>query len=284
MPCPALPFLIMTPLFSSARSSGKLALAAAVIAGFTLSSLPVSAQADRSSESETRQETKRLSVEEYLRLISRHLPEGVTLQNANTAQLVAAVVAAINAQPHHAAGIAGAIATVATNQQIQAIAHGIGGLFKENPIVRNQAPDIALAMAISIEAKPEGLESRATVIGEVSSTLIYYFDPSSPQTKDLLSGVVTNVLGVNAEVVFSDIVVEIILRMVKAIGFPDEYLTQLYADLGSRYGNNGALLSQIANAIGKIEGELNFPPFPTIPMESSVTGPVSPTESPAVNF
>lgn len=204
---------------------------AAVVATSLLVPLPIHAQSPGRTDGAAVSRTGEANAQQYLALVSRYLPEGRTIQTARNAELAAAVREAILANPDLAVEIAGSIAAVTTDGQINAIADAIGRLFRTHPALRDRAAEIAVAMARGINSRNASLEAAARSVGEVSSTLISHLDPSQQASRDLVRGLVSGVVVVNPHVDYAQAVLNIVLRTIGSMGFPDDYLGTLYADL-----------------------------------------------------
>jgi len=225
-----------------------------MVATSLLAPLPVMAQSPGSNDGPAASSrAANDGVQQHLALISRYLPEGKTLATARTSELVEAVRQAILANPNQAVEIAGAIATVTTDAQINAIADAIGKLFRTHPALRAQAVEIAIAMAEGINSRNLSLEAAARSVGEVSSTLISHLDPSQQASLDLVRGLVKGVIVINPHVDYTQTVLEIVLRTIGSMGFPDDYLGTLYADLRDVI-QNPAILQQIDALFAQLNG------------------------------
>lgn len=216
---------------SPLKSFSRRVLCAAVTTAL-LAPFPLMAQStSRSGGAATSAEAGSRNRDQDLALISRQLPQGKTIATASTAELVEAVRQAILANPRLAAEIAGAIATVTTSAQINAIAEGIGKLFRTHPAIRAQSAAIALALATGITQKGLSIEAAARSSGEVASTLIAHLDPSQQEQRDMVLILVKGVVGVDTHIDYGHTVLEIVLRTVGAMGFPDHFVGNLYTTL-----------------------------------------------------
>lgn len=193
-----------------------------VLTGGLIHPLPVQAQDDSPGGYKEGVDT---DDERWVDEVRRHLPPGVTLESADKETLIAAIQAAVLANPNAAPEIAGAIAGAVSLERSVIVAEALGRLFRTHPAIAGQAPDIGTAMATALDTKTNnGERARALYIGYVGSTLIYYLNPKESANQHLITQVVSNILTVTPKLEYSRAIFGTIISTLRALGVTDNLI------------------------------------------------------------